>query len=496
MRINNIILKNFRCFEELNIEFADKANILIGKNGSGKTNLLTAIVYCLSFPFANNKLKGIQTIAQSNPDLKIAQIDNKGRYDARFDDNLDDYIYPIQIKSSATLNDRILTWEFVKEKKNGGLKSSLYKEAFEQFQNIYNEGTLDKPLPVLAYFSDSFPHIESNISVFAKSILRSDKTIPRNFGYYKWDERVNCIGIWKEKFINSFQGLVAINMALNDMYQQLLDLNNELQLTDDLNKRQLINGQISHHNSLINELKSDIENSIQGKEVSFVERKLKLFSEPLKSEIQTNRDFEVERIVIGGSSKIGLRVKFIFSNREATYFEDLPQGYKRLFSIVMDIAYRSFILNKDHEPTGIVIIDEIETHLHPSLQQEALQRIIKTFPKIQFIISTHSPLVISNINADGLENKIIKLQHIEEKYYSDEVENIYGIDYSTNLAEVMDVGYRISTIDKLINMYLVLYGNKKEAEAKIIWNKLEEYLGGTVPYLLQKEINHQKKMYQ
>ena len=109
------------------------------------------------------------------------------------------------------------------------------------------------------------------------------------------------------------------------------------------------------------------------------------------------------------------------------FFDNLPQGYKRLFSIVFDIAYRSYILNQAKEPEGIVFIDEIELHLHPSLQQEVLGRLRKTFPKIQFIVSTHSLLVISNLKSENNSNKIIRLENDGLTYSNEPVENIYGI---------------------------------------------------------------------
>jgi predicted ATP-binding protein involved in virulence len=141
-----------------------------------------------------------------------------------------------------------------------------------------------------------------------------------------------------------------------------------------------------------------------------------------------------------------------------------------------------------------VLIDEIELHLHPTLQQEILQRLQKTFPKIQFIATTHSPLVISNFKADA-NNKIIKLEHDGNSYSNEDVENVFGLDYSTNLSEIMEVAPRSSTIDKYINAYLILLGKKKETEADLMLQKLKDYLGGEIPTLLQKEIDNQKKAY-
>jgi predicted ATP-binding protein involved in virulence len=131
----------------------------------------------------------------------------------------------------------------------------------------------------------------------------------------------------------------------------------------------------------------------------------------------------------------------------------------------------------------------------PTLQQEVLLRFQKTFPQIQFIISTHSPLIISNQKADGEISKIIKLENDGDNYTNRDIDNIYGIDYSTNLSEIMEVAPRSTTIDKYINAYLFLYGKKKQEEADKMLEKLKQYVGGEIPSVLTEEINQLKKSY-
>jgi predicted ATP-binding protein involved in virulence len=496
MRIKNIKIENFRCFENYEISFGKKTTVLIGKNGTGKTNILTGLVYSLSFPFAKNEIKGIQTIGTSSPDLKVAAIDNKGTFDARFDDKINDYIYPIKLTNSAVLNDEELDWAMVKEKKGGGLSSSLYKKAFEKFQQYYNENDIAKPLPILAFFTDSFPHIEANISGYAKTVLTSENGLPRNFGYYKWDEKNNCIGIWKERYTKVYTSLnnfkrpeYGIISELNDLYLMIENAPDN----DDIVKWELKAEKLRKD---LDKIRTELKRDPEFIELNFIDSKLKKFTESLDEKYNfINKEFEITQIKVIGTSKSEQHIRFDFKDERKMFFDNLPMGYKRLFSIVFDIAYRSFILNKDIEPTGIVIIDEIELHLHPTLQQEVLNRLKKTFPEIQFIVSTHSPLVVSNLKANTEEDKVIRLENDGNRYYWEPIENVYGIDYSTNLMEVMESGYRSSTIDKLINAYLVLLGKKKEVEATLMLQKLKTYLGGEIPNLLQKEIDNQKKAY-
>ena len=77
----------------------------------------------------------------------------------------------------------------------------------------------------------------------------------------------------------------------------------------------------------------------------------------------------------------------------------LSAGYQSLLWMVMDLAYRVCMLNPELEDkdkiTGIVLIDEIDLHLHPKWQWNVIDALQKTFSSVQFIIATHSPIVIS-----------------------------------------------------------------------------------------------------
>ncbi len=77
----------------------------------------------------------------------------------------------------------------------------------------------------------------------------------------------------------------------------------------------------------------------------------------------------------------------------------LSAGYQSLLWMIMDLAYRVCMLNPELESreqiTGIVLIDEIDLHLHPKWQWNVIDALRKTFAGVQFIIATHSPIVIS-----------------------------------------------------------------------------------------------------
>ncbi|EHZ2540206.1 AAA family ATPase [Vibrio parahaemolyticus] len=75
-------------------------------------------------------------------------------------------------------------------------------------------------------------------------------------------------------------------------------------------------------------------------------------------------------------------------------------------ALVADIARRLTLLNPKSlsplEGSGIVLIDEIDLHLHPSWQQKIIQRLESTFPHIQFVVTTHSPQVCHTVDSSSI----------------------------------------------------------------------------------------------
>ena len=97
--------------------------------------------------------------------------------------------------------------------------------------------------------------------------------------------------------------------------------------------------------------------------------------------------------------------------REPFAFDALSSGYAAVLDIVTDLMMRMEHKAKNkYDLEGIVLIDEIEAHLHLSLQKNILPMLTELFPNIQFIVSTHSPFIlnsISNVVIYDLENKTL-----------------------------------------------------------------------------------------
>ena len=80
---------------------------------------------------------------------------------------------------------------------------------------------------------------------------------------------------------------------------------------------------------------------------------------------------------------------------------DLSAGYQSVLNLILDLAYRMAILNPDEgdnipNAEGIVLIDEIDSNLHPKWQWRIIDALTETFPNVQFIAATHSPIIVSS----------------------------------------------------------------------------------------------------
>ena len=146
----------------------------------------------------------------------------------------------------------------------------------------------------------------------------------------------------------------------------------------------------------------------------------------------------------------------------------LSQGEKSLMALVGDIARRLAIMNPLLENAlqgeGIVLIDEVDLHLHPQWQRRLIHQLTDTFPNCQFILTTHSPLVIS-------DTKDV-LCYVLDDGELEERNGLYGLDANQVLLSVMDTDVRNSEVQARLDRLLEMLQDKKLNEAKALFEEL------------------------
>ena len=131
----------------------------------------------------------------------------------------------------------------------------------------------------------------------------------------------------------------------------------------------------------------------------------------------------------------------IVSGNKRFDFNQLSDGYAALIEIVADLILRMQGTNAsrpDYSTKGIVLIDEIEAHLHIALQKQALPLLTRLFPNIQFIVSTHSPFVLSSLpNATAFDLEHQKaVSDLTDYSFSALAEGYFGVANESGYAQV------------------------------------------------------------
>ena len=126
------------------------------------------------------------------------------------------------------------------------------------------------------------------------------------------------------------------------------------------------------------------------------------------------------------------------------------------------------------ETPGVVVIDEIDLHLHPQWQQTIISDLNTVFPKIQFIVSSHAPAVINSVAKEQ-----IRVLDNGEIYMP--AAQTYGRDANSILREVMKVSERPMDIAEKLKVFYTCMDNKEYDRADKVLSEIEEVVGTTDP---------------
>ena len=427
MYLKKLHISNFRCFRDYTIEFAPGVTVLFGKNGSGKSTLIHAIHKALSFAFKNDIVEeGELTLSSGFPSLRPNQYRKKE--DIVRDEKSGLSLPYICIHAEADFLETTLDWDMYALTSTFALQPSKYKTAYKLLMSRIKEtGTF----PVFAYFSDSFPHISTKASTLSKTQLSL-----RNLGYLGWDDETAYSDLWITRLTKIWT--IWNRAKMNVMQEEsALAKCEKLKASGDINENEYREDVDLHRARLENALK---DFNKYNPEISSIRECLVNFSKKLPG-------IDVQNVFVSVYEEDGLCLET--KDGQNPPFEKLPAGYKRIFYMALDIAYRSYILNGTTDSEGIVVIDEIDLHLHPALEQVILQCFQETFPNIQFIVSTHSPLVLTDIDTVTGRNKVMRMTPACDA--PEEWRNIHGIDYNQMLEENMDVSKRKPEIQELFD---------------------------------------------
>ncbi|ABV89483.1 AAA family ATPase [Shewanella pealeana] len=159
-------------------------------------------------------------------------------------------------------------------------------------------------------------------------------------------------------------------------------------------------------------------------------------------------------------------------HKEAFRFQQLSSGYSSILAVYAHLVTTIQLSEiTPDEIEGVVFIDEIDAHLHVSLQRKIFAFLTKSFPKIQFIVTTHSPFVVSSVS-DAVIYDLSKLEQIDDlSMYSYEsiLDGLFGVSSSSDLlnAKVKELNEEATKLQLDIGKVESLISELRQNESKL-----------------------------
>ncbi len=227
-----------------------------------------------------------------------------------------------------------------------------------------------------------------------------------------------------------------------------------------------------------NENRKYLNTQSQPDDFEFPDKQLEAVREALESFLPDYTDFSVKREP--------LRMVVTKTGKELR-IDNLSDGEKVFIALLGDIARRLAIANpgkrKPLEGSGIILIDEIDLHLHPTWQRMVVPKLLHVFPNIQFIIATHSPQILSEVSAKHIR----KLTFEDGKMSFIIPSQSYGLTSFQILNELMEDSGINSEVQKKIELIFTLIDEENFFEAKKQIGSLKQELNGSIPDIIEAE---------
>lgn len=424
MRISHLTLINYRCFEKLELALPQNFMILVGNNGSGKSAVLDGLAVGLASFFLG--MEGASAGGIHRSDVRTESFELGSRIERQAQ-------YPSRIQCKGEIEGKSPQWARALNTKDGkttyGEASELSEIAKDMAQRI-QKGDASVRLPILSYYGTG------------------------RFWAKKKEKRENT----KVNLDSRFAGYTDCLDAMSNeklMYKWLEQMTYQ-ELQDQ-------------------------------KEIPELEA--------VKHAIVACFNHSGNPNIIGNASRCRYNVKtheieITYENKDGHTavhaLSEMSDGYRNMLSMVADIAYRMALLNPQlldkvtEQTDGVVLIDEIDLHLHPAWQRYIVKTLKDIFPKVQFIVTTHAPGIIASASRE----EIVVLKDFIPMTVPGMT---YGKDANTILKTVMGVPERQDSVSEIIEGFHEALANGQFEQARQSLQKMVEVLGENDPEVVGAE---------
>lgn len=341
IRVERLELQNVRCFESIVLTLQPGFTLLIGNNGAGKTTVLDALAHCLG-----QVVRTLATEVESGQDLLRRERDVRLMAVSRGQTTTDEPRYPARVQLTASAYGAALDeygWEVSQDHAGHTWVGSVKPTSFLSVLDFIRWSVAtdhNTPLPVFAYYRTS------RTSAAETAPLEQ----PRN----------------GQSRVSGYRGWERSNANLQ-RFEQWLE-------------------------------RKELEQFQRGVKLGVLEAVKAATRECLRSQGLGELGFDATLGALAARSRSGPSIPF---SRQS-------EGVRNMFGLVVDLAIRCAMLNPHlghdaaKKTAGVVLIDELDLHLHPTWQRHVITDLRSAFPCVQFIVTTHSELLVSNLRASEI----------------------------------------------------------------------------------------------
>ncbi len=466
MKLAKIDITYFRCFESLRIRLQPDLNVIVGANGAGKSSILDAIAIALFELVSANGGGGKGQRQRQGAALLPTDIhiDAAAPYGVAWDEQKDSYESFVGRNPFVQIRTMASDYYYIDD---NSLSSVLEEEAVLE----WTEHITYKPPATFSYDTASSTRV-SELHRYVQHLWEEIRKSPQAsiplpvVAYYRANRRMGTMPELGDIFKLNFSRDKAFVNAL-DAASNFTAMCQWFYLRENAELRAKLSPQ-----------KSD---SQEFADLRAVRQALEMTVEGL------------ERIWFDGNPpRMMVEIREGDGALHAYELAQLSDGYRNMLAIVLDFARRLAMANPSWsnplEAPGILLIDEIELHLHPRWQQQVIPALRKAFPNTQLIVSTHSPAVLTTVKRENI--LLLGADHQIECLPADV--GTYGAENSRVLVEVFGAYPRpqnIETVQMLRDYQRMIENSQGEtSEAKTMREKLEAALGTSDPDLQRADL--------
>ncbi|ARV57558.1 ATP-binding protein [Nostocales cyanobacterium HT-58-2] len=460
MKVKRLNMNSFRGIGDLTLDFDDMGpTVLIGVNGVGKSSILDCLAILLS------QMTGQIQDNNSTRFLNEQDISNGQR--------------ETQIEITVSLNgEEEITWSLSQKREEGkspkksgearleAIKSLIDGLGGQRLQQLKRGNDLTKALQVVSEVLNQIEADEVSLDPLKRVVDDINEQLAN-----------------KENASIPLAVYYPVNRAVLDMP---LEISEEYLLTQRNAYDQALTGGRIDFKGFFEWFRNreDLENQLRRDNPDHRDKQLQAVRKAVSSLQPDFSDLRVER------SPLRMTVK---KQGREFIVNQLSDGEKCLLAMVGDLARRLAIANPGLENPlhgkGVVLIDEIELHLHPKWQRQVITALSKTFPNCQFIITTHSPQVVSHIKPDS----IYLLQPTPDGIVADRPENSFGRDSNQILEDLMGVSERPQEIKESLRDLFRLIDQGHLDRAKQLRQNLADEIGEDDPEFVRADVLIRRK---